>query len=50
MLPSNAPSVSIFEATTILPSAATATTGRSVTIAPRKKLKTRFIGAFCAAE
>ena len=39
-----------FEATTILPSAATATTGRSVTIAPRKKLKTRFIGAFCAAE
>ena len=50
MLPSNAPSVSIFEATTIFPSAALTTAGRNANAAPSKKPRARFIGAFCAAE
>jgi hypothetical protein len=40
MLPSNAPSVSIFEAMTILPSAAPAAAGKSAKTAPNKNPRT----------
>src|SRR5262249_57697321 len=49
ILPSNAPSVSIFEATTILPPAAPTTVGRSATTAPSTNPRTRFMGLFCRA-